>query len=559
MNEPDDLALLREYAAQSSESAFAELVSRRVDFVYSAALRQTRDPHLAEEITQAVFILLAQKAGKISDKTILTGWLFKTTRFTALAQIRAETKRSLQTATIIKEFQMQNEIQPVTTDEFWEQMSPLLDEALAALGETDRQAVLLRFFENKSLAEVGEFLGIGEDTARKRISRALEKLHRYFHRRGVSSTTAIIAGAISTNSIHAAPMGLAKTISAAAITKGAAASSSTLTLIKGALKIMAWTKAKTAIVASVVVLLAAGTTTVVVKVVNERPIVIQGKTESEWINSIVYFGDDNQLRLWHSFGPKGVQMLLRALKPPQAGLDEEQAFASRKTRMNVASVLSQLADYKLGNDVKAAIPEIINDIKIEKDNGVLGIELGLFEMPIQSMSENEKAALFPELLRAMQRNDSAVRNNALVALQYYPDQAKMVIPLMVKSLQDSSPQVRLMAVKALNKIDPENDAKSGFVSVLAGCVAGPSGDTPGAANDAVIMLGALHREPGIAVPVLIQCLQNADTYIRQNAAAALGKFGGQAKSAIPALQKALGDSDAHVRNQAATALKLINS
>jgi RNA polymerase sigma factor (sigma-70 family) len=275
MSEPDDLALLREYAAQNSESAFAKLVSRRVDFVYSAALRQTQNPHLAEEITQAVFILLAQKAGKISDKTILTGWLFKTTRFTALAQIRAETKRARQQ----KEFQMQSHLEYTPDDlsrrseaevELWNQMSPLLDEALAALGETDRQAVLLRLFENKSLAEVGNFLGIGEDTARKRISRALEKLHRHFNRRDVNSTTAIIAGAISTNSIHAAPIGLAKTISTVAVVKGAMASTSTLTLIKGALKIMAWTKVKTAIVASAVALLAAGATTLTVTKIQSR-------------------------------------------------------------------------------------------------------------------------------------------------------------------------------------------------------------------------------------------------------------------------------------------------
>ena len=94
----------------------------------------------------------------------------------------------------------------------WEQMSPLLDEALASLGEKDRQAVLLRFFENKSLAEVGSYLGIGEDTARKRISRALEKLHRYFTKRGVSSTTAIIAGAISANSVQAAPDGIGENL-----------------------------------------------------------------------------------------------------------------------------------------------------------------------------------------------------------------------------------------------------------------------------------------------------------------------------------------------------------
>jgi RNA polymerase sigma factor (sigma-70 family) len=184
MQELDDLALLREYAANHSETAFQELVLRRVNFVYSAALRQVRDPHLAEEITQAVFIILAQKAGRISDKTILAGWLFKTTRYAAIAQVRDRAKRSLQRATIEKAFQMQtesqSEFQSATSDPLWERMSPLLDEALASLGETDRQVVLLRFFENKSLAEVGGHLGTDEDTARKRVSRALEKLHRFF-------------------------------------------------------------------------------------------------------------------------------------------------------------------------------------------------------------------------------------------------------------------------------------------------------------------------------------------------------------------------------------------
>ena len=179
----DDMALLREYATGNSETAFETLVSRRVGFVYSMALRQTRDPHLAGEVTQAVFIILAQKAGRISGKTILAGWLFRTTRFAALAQMRADAKRRRRE----QEANMQSEIQPTAPDAFWEQMSPLLDEALATLGETDRQAVLLRFFENKSLAEVGRSLGTGEDTARKRVSRALDKLHRYFSKHGVSS------------------------------------------------------------------------------------------------------------------------------------------------------------------------------------------------------------------------------------------------------------------------------------------------------------------------------------------------------------------------------------
>src|SRR5664280_2829786 len=260
MQAMDDMALLREYAAGNSEAAFETLVSRRVGFVYSMALRQVRDPHLAEEVTQAVFIILEQKAGRISGKTILAGWLFRTTRFAALAQMRAAAKRRRRE----QEANMQSEIQPTAPDLSWEQMSPLLDEALTTLGETDRQAVLLRFFENKSLAEVGNHLGTGEDTARKHVTRALEKLHRYFNKRGVSSTTAIIAGAMSANSVSAAPVALAKSVTAVALAKGAAASGSTLTLIKGALKIMAWTKMKTAVVVGVGVLLAAGTTTTLI-------------------------------------------------------------------------------------------------------------------------------------------------------------------------------------------------------------------------------------------------------------------------------------------------------
>jgi RNA polymerase sigma factor (sigma-70 family) len=165
MDPLDDMALLREYAARASEAAFETLVSRRLNFVYSAALRQVRDPQLAAEITQAVFIILARKAGRISDRTILSGWLFKTTRFAARAELRNAALRRKRE----QEAQMQSEIQSPTPNPLWEQMSPLLDEALAALGETDRQAVLLRLFENKSLAEVGARLGTGEDTARKRI------------------------------------------------------------------------------------------------------------------------------------------------------------------------------------------------------------------------------------------------------------------------------------------------------------------------------------------------------------------------------------------------------
>jgi hypothetical protein len=136
------------------------------------------------------------------------------------------------------------------------------------------------------MAEVGKFLGLAENTAQKRVSRALEKLRTFFTKRGVSSTTAILAGVISANSVQAAPVALAKSVTAVALTKGAAASASTLTLIKGALKIMAWAKAKTAIVAGAAVILAAGTPITVY-------IVHQQRTEASLFSSKTELSDDD--------------------------------------------------------------------------------------------------------------------------------------------------------------------------------------------------------------------------------------------------------------------------
>jgi RNA polymerase sigma factor (sigma-70 family) len=245
MHAMDDTELLREYALCGSESAFGDLVSRRIGLVYSAALRQVRDPHLADEITQAVFIILSKKAGKIRSDTKLAGWLFKTTHYAAMAQRRAAARRRFHEL----EAQLHSEIPSSTPDPLWEKMSPFLDAALDRLGEKDRQAVLLRFFENKSLAEVGHSLGAGEDAARMRINRALGKLRRFFLKRGIVSTNALIGEAITANCVQTAPSGLATTITATAA-KASAVAASTMTLVKGTLNIMAWIKSKTAIVIS---------------------------------------------------------------------------------------------------------------------------------------------------------------------------------------------------------------------------------------------------------------------------------------------------------------------
>jgi RNA polymerase sigma factor (sigma-70 family) len=278
MPEMDAMTLLREYAEAGSEAAFAALVERYVNLVYSTALRSAGNPHAAEEITQTVFIILARKAQDLSQRTVLSGWLYQTTRLTAANFLRGEIRRQRRE----QEAHMQsllNEPGP----EIWPQIAPLLDAAMGRLGEKDRNAIVLRFFENKTLGEVGAVLGASEDAAKMRVSRALEKLRKFFAARGVALSAAAIAGAVSANSVQAAPMALAKTISAVAVAKGAAVSGSTLTLVKGALKLMAWTKAKTAVVAGVAVLLTAGTTTVVVKSVNAirraNPPDIQGAWE----------------------------------------------------------------------------------------------------------------------------------------------------------------------------------------------------------------------------------------------------------------------------------------
>jgi uncharacterized protein (TIGR03435 family) len=260
MQEMADMDLLRQYLEEDSEDAFATLVSRYVNLVYSAALRKTGNSNAAEEITQVVFVILAKKAPRLRPQTVLSGWLYQTARLTASSYLRTEIRRAHRE----QEAYMQS-LADETGPDLWPQMAPLLDDAMGRLGERERNAVVLRFFEGKSFQEIGAAVGATENAARKRVQYALEKLQRYFSRRGISSTTAIIAGAISTHSVQAAPVTLAKIVTAVGIAKGAAASTSTLTLIKGALKMMAWAKAKTAVVVGAGLLVAAGTTTVVVE------------------------------------------------------------------------------------------------------------------------------------------------------------------------------------------------------------------------------------------------------------------------------------------------------
>ena len=258
----DDIALLRQFATENSEAAFATLVARHIGLVHSAALRQTGNPHAAEEITQAVFIILARKAGSLGGKVVLPGWLYQTARLTAANYLRTEIRRTRRE----QEAHMNSLENETPADEVaWQQIAPLLDTAMGKLNEADRNAIVLRFFENKSMGEIAAALDAPEATVRKRITRAVERLRKFFTKRGVTLTAAAIAGAVSANSVQAAPTVVIKSVTAVALTKGAVVSGSTLTLVKGALKLMAWTKAKTAIVVGVATVLVVGTTAIAIE------------------------------------------------------------------------------------------------------------------------------------------------------------------------------------------------------------------------------------------------------------------------------------------------------
>ncbi len=255
----DDMELVREYARRRSEDAFATLVSRHINLVYSVALRQLRDAHLAEEVTQAAFLILARKAGSLNSKTILSAWLCRTAQYAAADVLKTQRRRQRRE----QEMQMESVLnQPEPVSPAWIEITPLLDAAMNQLGEKDHTAIVLRYFDGKDLKQIGAALGVSENTAKTRVSRAMEKLRKYFIRRGITLPAAVIAGAVSANSVQAAPIGLATSVTVAAV-KGTVVTTATLTLIKTTLKIMAWTKLKTAVVVGAIVIMATGTATTV--------------------------------------------------------------------------------------------------------------------------------------------------------------------------------------------------------------------------------------------------------------------------------------------------------
>ena len=242
----EDPELLRDYAENRSEEAFAELVKRHVGLVYRVALRKVGgDTHLAEDIAQGVFTDLARKAGALSRREVLAGWLFTSAHFAATKAVRTEQRRRNREQWASTMHELSSDPSPATD---WDRLRPMLDDLIHGLPEGDREALLLRFFERRDFEQIGAKLHLSAAGARSRVERALDKIRVSLAGRGITSTGVALVTALETQSLLAVPVGLASTVTSAAISGAVAAGGGTViavgflmnkTLIASALAIIA--------------------------------------------------------------------------------------------------------------------------------------------------------------------------------------------------------------------------------------------------------------------------------------------------------------------------------
>lgn len=408
----EDNELLRRFAHEGAQDAFAELVRRRVDLVFAAAQRQTGgDAHLAQDVTQQVFLALACRASALTAHTVLTGWLFTTTRYLAIRAMRQQRRWQRREHEASAMHSSNPEPSPA-----WENLRPVIDEALYELEEKDRTALLLRFFDGRSLAEVGAGIGLNENSARMRVERALEKLRCRLAKRGVTSTVAALGVALASQPAMAAPAGLAAAATGSALAGAAAGASVALPL----LHFMSMTK------------LTVGAIGVAAFVGTGAYFVGAGQGTARDADLAVLRAENQ--RLFADLQQQKEQAA-RTVSRPGSGaqpagprlVDQAAAVAQRRGEREAAAAQKSAVGRPLGNPAGAPSPASIESLRTLadlKNRNLANIDIA-FVMPNGQLSPNfaglfgltndERTTLQHSVDRARERMAAAEQANATVA------------------------------------------------------------------------------------------------------------------------------------------------
>jgi len=413
----DDYQLLRRYVTEHSEAAFGELVARYVNLVYFAALRRVGgDAHLAQDISQLVFTDLARKASALPRDVVLAGWLHQATRYAAAQSMRSERRRRSREL----EAAVMNALESGTHAD-WQAIRPELDNALDKLSPADRDAIILRFFEQRSFSEIGNALGANEDTARKRVSRALEKLQAVLVRKGITTTAAALSAVISTHAVQLAPAGLAATLANASIASAGTAAGITSTL----LKIMGMTKLQLGVTS---IVLAGATTALIVQHRSQTDLRNENQSLREEVAQITAEYGTLSNRVAQTF----VTSRLNLPAPKIQGAPMPTAPAPAEYSTNLIARLNR------GEKAPALTPEQAESY----------------------LRQNRRSA---ESLLAAYRATGDVRLLE-EAMEKFPDNAQVAFTAAYK--KDASPEERRRWLDAFQRAAPEN-ALPNYLSALA--------------------------------------------------------------------------------------------